>query len=95
MAEWNLTEGRARGLVYGHVTQDTIDQILKHDRFEGLALSIEVGCIVTGVKIEDFVNHHAREAARDRTEWEARERRIEALAHRVSERGAFGRTGSR
>lgn len=93
-AEWGLTEGQARGLVYASVTQPTIDHILKRNPVEGFALSLEVAAIVTGIKLEEYLDHRAREAARAQSEWQAAERRLEALRARVSGVGGSDRSAS-
>ena len=93
-SEWDLTEGQARGLVYAQATQNTIDAVLKADPFEGFALSLEIAATVTGIRLEDYIEHKAREAARERTEWEATERRLEALSARISDRRSFSRRGA-
>lgn len=86
MAEWHLTDGQARGLVYAQATQNTIDAILKRDPIKGFGLSIEIAAIVTGVELEDYIDHKAREAARERTQWEATERDLASLRAAVGDR---------
>jgi hypothetical protein len=93
-AEWDLTEGQARGLVYAQATQNTIDAVLRRDPFEGFGLSLEIAAIVTGIKLEDFIAHKAREAARERIEWEAAEQRLAAMSARVAEQRRFARGGA-
>lgn len=92
--EWNLTERQARGLVYAEVSQNTIDAVLKHDPIEGFALSLEIAAIITGVRLEAFLEHKAREAALAKSEWEAAERDLEAMRARTAELRAFARRGA-
>jgi hypothetical protein len=91
MREWDLTERQARGLVYAQCSQNTIDAILKRDPIEGFALSLEIAAIVTGIKLEEYLEHRAREAAHAQSEWQAAERRLETLRARVSGADGSGR----
>ena len=94
MGEWRLTEGQARGLVYAQVTQNTIDAILKRNPIEGFALGLEILASVTGIKLEEYVEHKGRVAARARTEWEATERRLADMRAAIGERRDFSRRGA-
>ncbi len=78
MADFGLSEGEARGLIYATVSQSTIDKLLEH-RFGGFALGLEILAIKTGITLEQHIEHQAREAANARSEWEARERHIARL----------------
>lgn len=94
MADWELTEGQARGLVYAQATQPTIDHIIKRDPIEGFALSLEITTTVTGVRLEEYFEHKAKESRRGIAEWEAEERRLETLAALDRERRSFAGRGA-
>jgi hypothetical protein len=93
-AYFDLTEGQARGLVYASITQPTIDHILKRNPVEGFELSLEVAAIVTGLKLEEYLDHRAREAARAKAEWEAAERRLATLRACVPDGSGVARIGA-
>lgn len=81
---WDLTEGEAKGLVYGQGSQSTIDKVLEHPR-GGFAVGLEILTMVTAIKLEDFISQQAEEARRERIQWEARERRLSALSVGLSQ----------
>jgi len=82
MIEWDLTEGRARGLLYANVTQSTIDQILDHPN-GGFALGLEILVIKTGLSLEGYIEQQAGEAAHERARIEAKERALASLQTRL------------
>jgi hypothetical protein len=85
MAEWHLSEGQARGLVYASVTQPTIDQIIKRNPVEGFALSLEVAALVTGVHLENFIHARAQGARNEQARAAAEERSWASLQARRAE----------
>ena len=81
-AEWDLTEGEAKGLVYGQASQPTIDKILDHHR-GGFRLGLAILELRTQTALANFIETEAERAKHERTTWEERERhlaRLEALA---------------
>lgn len=94
-AEWDLSEGEARGLVYAMASQATIDKVLEAEGpFAGFGLGLEILAIKTGVHLEAFIEKQAEEARREAAQWNARERTLEALSARVAERRSFRRAGN-
>lgn len=89
-AEWDLTEGEARGVLYAQASQSTIDKILEHRR-GGFGLGLEILALKCATTLEGFIENQAQEAVRERARWQAEERRLAALHRRVSERCEFAR----
>ncbi len=91
MAEWSLTEGEARGLVYAQVSQTTIDKIMDREDARvvcgGFALGLEILAIRTSTTLEQYIAEKAEEARREGREWEERERRLASMQARLAERG--------
>lgn len=91
--EWDLTPGRANGLVWANVTLPTIDHILHHPR-SGPLLALEIEAIRFGLSIEAFLERTAqqeREAiANERRQFEAREARVAQIEALAAERRSFG-----
>lgn len=88
-AEWDLTEGEARGVLYAQASQATIDKILEHKR-GGFGLGLEILAIKTATTLEQHITEQAEEARRERAEWEARERRLATLRARVAASREWG-----
>jgi len=95
-AEWQLTDGQARGLVYGHASQRTIDDILAHPR-GGPVLELQIAAIAWGLELETFVRAtlemERRRLADVRSRAESQERRLVALASRIGVAGALPGSG--
>jgi len=94
--EWRLTENEARGLVYAQASQRTIDKVLDAEGpFKGFGLGLEILAIKQGVKLEQYIEKQAEEARRARAEYEAEERRLEALSASLGERRVYARRSAR
>lgn len=97
MAEWGLSEGEAKGLLYAQASQPTIDKIIDHPR-GGFALGLEILVLKTGINLEQFIELEAEEAANERARWEARELHLAKMEARVrgrpAERRRFDREGA-
>lgn len=86
-AEYDLTEGEARGAVYATASRTTLNKILKSRR-GGLGLWLEIIAEVTGETLDGFLTHQAKEAADERRRAEERERHFERLEARWRDRGS-------
>ena len=87
-AEWDLTEGEAKGLLYAQASQPTIDKILDHPR-GGFRLGLAILELRTQTALANFIETAAERAKHERTTWEERERhlaRLEALVRAGAER---------
>lgn len=71
-AEWDLTDAKARGLVFGEASQNTIDEILNHPR-GGFALGLTILEIRMQTRLRAWVQQQQGEL-----EIEAQQRRAEA-----------------
>lgn len=91
MREWRLSEGEAKGLVYAQASQPTIDKVLRFDPLKGFGIGLEILAILTGVQLENFIEHQAEEARNEQARHAADERRLEALATRISGGGGLDR----
>lgn len=90
---WDLTEGQARGVLYAQASQSTIDAVLDAlSPVQAFSLSLEILCIRLNTSLEEYITHQAKEASRERAQWEAEERRLEALASRLP--GGLGVAGA-
>lgn len=83
-AEYRLTNGEARGVVYGTASRATIDKVLKHG---GWALAVELFADLLGQPLEHFIQEQAERARHERKHWEAVERAAEARLAHLSELG--------
>lgn len=96
--EWDLSEGRARGLVWSQATQRTIEQILAHPR-GGVRVLLAVEAIRWGLEIHELLERYADEEraaiAHERTRLEDEERRIAAVERLAAERRRAGREHGR
>lgn len=94
--EWDLTDGQARGLVYGHASQPTIDAILRHKR-GGAILAIRIEAIAWGVTWEDFIHAAIEQELEDiaygTRELERAAQRAERARKALSDRRSFTRSG--
>lgn len=81
--EWGLSESEAAKVVYGNASKNTLRKLLHHKR-GGFALFIELLCDATNTSLEQHIHRQAERAAHERRTWEAEERRLAALAARVS-----------
>lgn len=59
MAEWDLTEGEAKGCVYAQASQRTLDKIKKHKN-GGWPLVLEIEALVLGMTVEQFIEERRR-----------------------------------
>lgn len=78
ISEWGLTEGAAKGLVFGQASQSTIDQVLDHPR-GGFALGLEILAVKTAITLEQYIEQQAHNARRERAELDAREQRLRRM----------------
>lgn len=85
---FDLSESEALKVVYAHASKNTINKLLHHKR-GGFGLFVALAAEVTGTTLEDHIKQQANEARHERAKWEARERHLEALSARVSERRSF------
>lgn len=85
--EWDLTPGRANGLVWSNTTQTTIDMIAAHPRGGTLVL-LEVEAIRAGLTLHELlagaVAALRERAANERAKADAEDRALVALADRLS-----------
>lgn len=91
-AEWDLTEGEAKGVLYAQASRATIDKIKKHPR-SGWRVFLEVDAAVIGESLEQFLTREQRRLADERARQEADERRLVEMAGRVG--AVFGLGGVR
>lgn len=87
-AEFRLTNGEARGVVYGSASRATIDKVLKRG---GWGLAVELLADVLGEPLEQFIEHQARKARDERQKWEAEERSAQARLVALSDFRSDGR----
>lgn len=80
MAEWNLTEGEAKGLLSGQASQTTIDKILDHPR-GGFRLGLQVLEIRMQTALTSFVQTERERIAHERREQEERDAALARMAH--------------
>ena len=82
---WDLTEGEARGLVWGTISQRTIDKIRAHKR-GGLLVSLDVEALIFGSTVEDliatFIAKKREGIADERRRLDAEDQRARALDDR-------------
>lgn len=88
--EWGLTDYEAKHLLKGNASEAVWERIVKHPN-GGWAVVIPIMGAVIGLSLEDYIEQKAREAERERIEWQSRERDLAALAARVAERRSFSR----
>jgi hypothetical protein len=90
---WKLSNGEAKGVVYGTISQRVVDKILNHKN-GGLSVELEVAAIAWGLTALDLVvlwidqQKGRNENARD--EHDAAARRMVALASRLGAPGHGG-----
>lgn len=87
---WGLRPYEAKDLLKGNASEAVWERIVKHPN-GGWAVVIPIMGAVIGLSLEDYIEQKAREAERERIEWQSRERDLAALAARVSERRSFSR----
>lgn len=94
--EWDLTPGKARGLVYGQITQGTIDDIRRHPR-GGLGVILTVEAIAFGVGVDDLLQRFIEtERARIegvRRKQEERDATLASMARRIAVLSGVGGAG--
>lgn len=79
MIAWDLTEGEAKGVVYGTASRSTINKVLRHKRGRlrlGLALLEDV----CDQKLGEFINEERERAANARQRFEADEHALAEMA---------------
>lgn len=89
---FGLSESKALKVVYGTASKALLNEILHHKR-GGFALFVALLAEVTGTTLEDHIHQQAEEARRERAQWEAREKHLEALRARAAERRSWDRRG--
>ena len=94
MAEWGLTEGEARGLVYGLASQRTIDKIKQHPR-GGWRIILEADALVTGCSVLDFIQSETARIENDRRRADAELARLGQMARALPAVLGVGSGGSR
>ena len=83
MAEWGLTEGEAKGVVYGSASRSTIDKIKRHPR-GGWSVMVDVDAMVIGESIQQHMEKRLAEIRRARAAAEAEERRSLEILRSIS-----------
>jgi hypothetical protein len=83
MAEWDLTEGEAKGVVYAQASRTTIDKIKHHPR-GGWSVMLEVDAMVIGVTLEEHLQRQQERLDRERQTIEEQGRRNRVVADRIS-----------
>lgn len=73
---YGLTQGEAKGVVYGTASRSTLDKMLKRG---GWSLVVELAADLLGQPLEQFIEQQAREARREQAVREADARRWERL----------------
>lgn len=90
---WDLRDYEAKDLLKGNASETVWEKIVKHPN-GGWAVVIPVlGCVI-GQSLEDYIEQQAEEARRERAEWDARERHLEALSARISQPDRVDRQAS-
>lgn len=81
-AEWDLTDAEARGVVYAHASQRTVDKIIKH-RNGGWRLVLEITEHVLGVSLAEFIHTERARLAEEQRRAEEGERALAQMASRL------------
>lgn len=89
-AQWGLTDYEAKHLLKGNASEAVWERIVKHPN-GGWSVVIPVMGAVIGMSLESYIEQQAKEAAREREQWEATEQRLAALSARVAERRRLDR----
>lgn len=84
-AEWDLTEGRSRGVVYGQASLTTVNQIIRHRR-GGWRIGLELLQHMLGERLEAFLKSETERLCRDAQERLEEARRLEAAERTLSDR---------
>lgn len=92
--EWDLSESEAAKVVYANASKNTLKRLLHHPR-GGFPLFVELIADACGTTLEQYIEAQAEKAAHERRTWEAEERRLAALAARVSGDGRQPWRGAR
>jgi hypothetical protein len=87
---WDLKDYEAKDLLKGNASEAVWERIVKHPN-GGWSVVIPIMGAVIGQSLEDYIEQQAEGARRERAQWEATERRLEALSARVAERRSFRR----
>ena len=85
-AEWDLTEGRARGVVDAETTLSTLNMILRHKR-GGFGFGLMLMTVMFRTSLGDFINQQAGEIENEANERADTALRFRALARRLSAYG--------
>lgn len=89
-AEWDLTEGQAKGVVYGHASQASIEDIFDHKR-GGMGLALHLLEIRFRMRLGHFIT---REIERLADECHKQQERLSSLAAMGRDWGAVLSLGS-
>lgn len=91
LREWpRLSEGQARGVIYGHASTGAIEAIYDSlSRSEAFWLSVEILCERLGTNLEEQIALRAAEARRAQELQAANERHWAALGSRLAEPRVF------
>lgn len=81
---FGLTASAAKKVVDAQASRATLNEILRNPRH--LALSLELVCDVAGTSMGDFITKSAEDARHERQQWDARQRALETLSTRLSDR---------
>ena len=76
MAEWGLTDGEARGVIYANASRRTLNRILQHPR-GGWGLLIEIGSSVVGKSLTSWIEERR---AHERREYERMDHGLRKMA---------------
>lgn len=91
MRTFNLTDGEARGAVFGTISQRTIDKILSH-RNGGVSVALAVEATAWGTSIRGLVttwiNHETGRIEDERRRSETDDRRMVEITSRLNADGA-------
>lgn len=90
---FDLSESEASKVVYGNASKNTLKKLLHHKR-GGFGLFVELLADACNTSLEQHIHTQAERAAHERRTWEAEERRLAALAARVSSDSGERRSGA-
>lgn len=90
---FDMSESEASKVVYGNASKNTLRKLLHHKR-GGFGLFVELLADACNTSLEQHIHTQAERAAHERRTWEAEERRLAALAARVSGDGGEHRSGA-
>jgi len=82
MSEWGLTEGQAKGLLYGNASQSTIEAIDHHPR-GGMGLALHIQEIKFQTLIADWLEEERERRAHEHRQQEAKDARLAQMARHL------------